>query len=196
MKPRTLALASGAVMEVPPYIYRVETPQAAGWQMRYGVPSLYFSDARTDNGLPIESLALARQALLDRMRRVPPNGRVQSAPSISKKNNLPVGISGPIVRRRRGCGVEEVILSVNLRRFKDKSRTVSIYLGTRNTYSPERFERALQRAVELRQRHEAEYAALAAAELHQMADRLTADSIKQADSIKRTEHYTEVAHAA
>lgn len=173
MKPRTMCLSSGAVMEVPPYVYRVETPQACGWQMRYGVPSLYFADARTDTGLPGDSLALARQALLDRIRRIPPTGRVQSAPSISKKSNLPVGISGPIVRRRKGCGVEEVILSVNLRTFKGKSRTVSIYLGTRNTYTPERFERALQRAVDLRAKHEAEYVARAAAALNQMADALS-----------------------
>jgi hypothetical protein len=63
---------------------------------------------------------------------------------------LPVGISGPIVRQRRGSALRDCSLAVLIPRFGQSPQRRSIYIGTENTYTPARFKAALKRAIEMR----------------------------------------------
>jgi len=68
-----------------------------------------------------------------------------------------VGISGPILRQRRGSSVQECSFSVNLPRFGQKPLRRSVYIASKNTYTKERYEKALNTAIELRKAAEEEY---------------------------------------
>ena len=83
--------------------------------------------------------------------------RLQRAPSGNKASGLPVGISGPVVRQRPGARVRDCSLSISLPRFGDAPRRSSVFIGTENTYSEERYLAALAKAIGLRERAEAAY---------------------------------------
>src|SRR5574343_45655 len=72
-------------------------------------------------------------------------------------SGLPVGISGPVVRQRKGSRVRDCSLSVSLPRFAGKPQSRSVYVGTENTYSVERYQAALAKAIALRAQAEAQY---------------------------------------
>jgi len=82
---------------------------------------------------------------------------LQHGPSANKTNDLPVGISGPVVRQRSGGRVRDCSLSVSIPRFGEKPRRCTVYIGTENTYTPERFAVALERAVVMRAKAEEVY---------------------------------------
>ncbi len=149
MKFRTVTIFSGQVFEVPQSVQRIDHRSTHGWQLRYGGTKLY-SDHTNDGSGAAESLKLATKELLKRIAAMPAPSLLQRAPSANKSNNLPVGISGPIVRLRRGSVLRDCSLAVLIPRFGQSPQRRSIYIGTENTYTVARFKAALKRAEEMR----------------------------------------------
>jgi hypothetical protein len=153
MKVRKITIFSGENFEVPQGIQRIDHRATHGWQLRYGGTKLY-SDG-TEGA--VASLQRATQELLKRINKLPAPSLLQRAPSANKSNQLPPGITGPVVRMRRNSQTRDCSLMVLIPRFGDKPRRRTIYIGTENTYSLERYEKALERAVEMRREAEEAY---------------------------------------
>ena len=153
MKVRKITIFSGEIFEVPQGIQRIDHRATHGWQLRYGGTKL-FSDGAAG---PEAALQRATQELLKRIARLPAPSLLQRAPSVNKSNQLPPGITGPVVRMRRNSQTRDCSLMVLIPRFGDKPRRRTIYIGTENTYSIERYEKALERAIEMRREAEEAY---------------------------------------
>ncbi len=82
---------------------------------------------------------------------------MQRSANSNKTSDLPVGISGPIVRQRKSSAVRDCSLSVSLPRFGQTPRKSTIYIGNENTFTQERYQAALERAVQMRQQAEKAY---------------------------------------
>jgi hypothetical protein len=156
MKTRDVVIFSGKRFKVPQGIQRIDHRATHGWQLRYGGTKL-FSDGSTDGSGAAASLKAATDELLKRIAKLPAPSRLQRKPSENKTTDLPVGISGPIVRQRPGAKVRECNLSVSLPRYGMVPRRSTIYIGNENTYTVQRFEDALARAIKLREDAEATY---------------------------------------
>ena len=88
---------------------------------------------------------------------MPAPSLLQRGPSANKSSQLPPGITGPVVRVRRGGKTRDCSLMVLIPRFGDKPRRRTIYIGTENTYTLERYHAALERAIEMRKEAEEAY---------------------------------------
>lgn len=146
MKFRKVTLASGQTFDVPQGVQRIDSSSTHGWQVRCQGTKL-FSDG--ESGDAQRSLTGAIRELLARTAKMPlaPVGR--SAPSAHKTSDLPPGISGPIVRARPGRALIAE-LSVLLPRLGGQPKIKSIYIGSQNTYTEERYRAALAKGIELR----------------------------------------------
>ena len=150
MKTRQTTIFSGHTFTVPQGIQRIDTRATHGWQVRYQ-GTKFFADGINDGSGAARSLAAATKELLHRIATLPAPVVLQKGPSISKTSELPPGISGPIlVPSRRRQGSSSAVLSVLLPRFGQVARVKSIYIGTERTYSDQRFEEALFKAIALR----------------------------------------------
>ena len=156
MKAREIVIFSGEQFTVPQGIQRIDHRATHGWQLRYGGTKL-FSDHTSDGSGAAAALAQATEELLRRIAKLPAPSKLQRQPNENKSTDLPVGISGPIVRLRKGANVRDCSLSVNLPRFGDTPRRRSIYIGTENTYTIQKHEAALAKAIALREKAEASY---------------------------------------
>jgi hypothetical protein len=156
MKLRDIVIFTGASFEVPQCIQRIDHRATHGWQLRYGGTKL-FSDHSTDGSGAADSLAKATKELLKRIAVLPAPSLLQRAPSVSKTSDLPVGISGPVLRIRRGGRTRDCSLSVLIPRFGQKPRRRTVYIGTENTYTAARFEAALAKAILMRTEAEEAY---------------------------------------
>ena len=157
MRTRSVTIYSGQRIRVPEHIQRIDTHSTHGWQMRYGQPSLFFSDGHGPGHGPRPALKRAIAALSERIAALPAPTGLQREISPNKQNDLPVGISGPILRQRPGRSVPECHFSVNLPRFGAKPLRRSVYIANQNTYTPERYVRALASAIALRREAEDVY---------------------------------------
>lgn len=153
MKTRDVVIYNGERFEVPQGIQRIDHRSTHGWQLRYGGTKL-FSDG-SDGAAA--ALAAARQELMRRIARLPAPSRLQRRPSGHKHSDLPVGISGPVVRRRTGSQTLDSSLSVSLPRYGQEPLRRSVFIGTQNTYTAERYLAALAKAVALRTQAETAY---------------------------------------
>ena len=99
----------------------------------------------------------ATKELLKRIAALPAPSLLQRGPSINKRSGLPPGITGPVVRRRASSSTRDCSLMVLIPRYGDKPQRRTIYIGTENTYTIERYEKALARALEMRQAAEMAY---------------------------------------
>jgi len=156
MKLRTIAIFTGATFEVPQCVQRIDHRATHGWQLRYGGTKLY-SDHSSDGSGAAASLEAATKELLKRIAVLPAPSLLQRAPSVSKTSDLPVGISGPVLRVRRGGRTRDCSLSVLIPRFGQKPRRRTVYIGTENTYTEARFEAALAKAIVMRTEAEEAY---------------------------------------
>jgi hypothetical protein len=156
MKYREVVIFNGDKYTVPQNVQRIDHLATHGWQLRYGGTKL-FSDHTNDGSGASASLEAATKELLKRIAKLPAPSRLQQRPNHNKTSDLPVGISGPIVRQRRGGRVRDCSLAVLLPRFGQAPRRVNVYIGTENTYTVERFQQALEKAVELREKAVATY---------------------------------------
>ncbi|MEK8049735.1 hypothetical protein AACH10_05770 [Ideonella sp. DXS22W] len=157
MNTRTVTIHTGVRIRVPEHIQRIDTHSTHGWQMRYGQPTLFFSDGQGAGNGPRQALKRAVEALRQRIAELPAPTGLQKEISPNKQNDLPVGISGPILRHRPGRSVPECHFSVNLPRFGAKPLRRSVYIANQNTYSPERYQAALDSAIQMRREAEAQY---------------------------------------
>jgi hypothetical protein len=146
---REVVLASGQSCQVPQGIQRIDHRATHGWQLRYGRGTRLFSDGHA--GGPAEALVLAVRELLNRIATEPAPSLLQKAPSRHKKNGLPAGVSGPVVRQRAHAAVRDCSFTVLLPRFGDRPQRRTVYIGTENTWTPEKYAAALARAVALRE---------------------------------------------
>jgi hypothetical protein len=156
MKTRDVVIFSGKRFKVPQGIQRIDHRATHGWQLRYGGTKL-FSDGTQDGSGAAASLKLATDELFKRIAKLPAPSKLQHAPNENKTTDLPVGISGPIVRLRPGAKVRECNLSVSLPRFGSMPRRSTIYIGNENTYTVKRYKEALARAIKLREEAEEAY---------------------------------------
>ena len=156
MKTRDVVIFNGKKFKVPQCIQRIDHRYTHGWQVRYGGTKM-FSDGTNDGSGAKASLEAATKELIRRIASMPTPSKLQPKPSTSKSSNLPVGISGPLVRLRRGSNTRYASLQVLLPQFGEKPRNKNVYIGSESTYTPERFKEALARAVELRAKAEKTY---------------------------------------
>jgi hypothetical protein len=157
MKIRKTTIFTGAVFEVPQGIQRIDHRATHGWQLRYGGTQL-FSDHSNDGSGAAAALQSATKELLKRIAALPAPSSLQRKPSSHKTNGLPVGISGPVLRKRGANAGRDASLSVLVPVYGGKARRSTIYIGTEKTYTVERFEAALARAVVMRTAAEEAYA--------------------------------------
>ena len=156
MKTRDVVIFSGKRFKVPQCIQRIDHRYTHGWQVRYGGTKM-FSDGSNDGSGASASLDAATRELIRRITTMPTPSKLQPAPSASKASGLPVGISGPLVRMRTGSNTRYASLQVLLPRFGEKPQNKNVYIGSESTYTVERFQEALERAVQMRQEAEAAY---------------------------------------
>lgn len=156
MKTRQVTIFSGHKFVVPQGVQRIDSQHTHGWQLRYAGTRLY-SDHTSDGSGAAAALAAATKELLARIATNPAPTRLQRRPNHSKSNDLPVGISGPIVRQRAGSLARDCSLSVSVPRFGKSPQRRSVYIGTENTYTQKKFKEALARAIEIRNEAEAVY---------------------------------------
>jgi hypothetical protein len=156
MKFREVVIFSGHAFRVPQGIQRIDHRATHGWQLRYGGTKL-FSDHTSDGSGAAASLEKATKELLRRIAKIDAPTTLQASPSANKTSDLPVGISGPILRTRRNSTLRDASLSVSIPRYGLKPQRRNVYIGTENTYTPERFELALRKAIEIRTAAEEAY---------------------------------------
>ncbi len=156
MKTRQVTIFSGHKFTVPQGVQRIDSQHTHGWQLRYAGTRLY-SDHTSDGSGAAAALTAATKELMARIATNPAPTRLQRRPNHSKSNDLPVGISGPIVRQRAGSLARDCSLSVSVPRHGQTPQRRSVYIGTENTYTQKKFKEALARAVEIRSEAEATY---------------------------------------
>ena len=77
MQTRTVTIYSGARIRVPEHIQRIDTHSTHGWQMRYGQPTLFYSDGQGAGNGPRPALKRAIESLRQRIADLPaPTGLV------------------------------------------------------------------------------------------------------------------------
>ncbi len=156
MKTRDVVIFTGKRFKVPQCIQRIDHRYTHGWQVRYGGTKM-FSDGSNDGSGAKASLDAATRELIHRIATMPTPSKLQPRPSVSKSTDLPVGISGPLLRQRSGSKVRYASLQVLLPRFGEKPRNRNIYIGSESTYTPARYKQALAKAIEMRQAAEESY---------------------------------------
>jgi hypothetical protein len=186
MKTRVVTIFSGQTFTVPQGVQRIDSHHTHGWQLRYGGTRLY-SDHTADGSGAAHALAAATRELMTRIATMPAPSRLQRTPNHSKTNDLPVGISGPIVRQRPGSKVRDCSLSVSVPRYGQTPQRRSVYIGTENTYTQKKFREALALAVEIRREAEEEYERAATADKRSAARKIAASLKTQlAAAVKRS----------
>lgn len=131
------------VFDVPPRIQRVP----GGWQVRYA-GTLLFSDGEPG---PRASFAAAVAELQSRYAASPPKAAssVRVAPLSHKTTDLPAGISGPVLIHKPGRAAYAEF-KVTLPRAGKPNRGTSVYIASESTWSQERYDNALDKALRLR----------------------------------------------
>lgn len=156
MNTRPVTIPFGQKFDVPQCIQRIDVRSTHGWQVRYG-GTKFFADGSADGSGADQSLAQATKELLRRIAKCPVAVPIRRTPTSRKTNELPAGISGPIIRRRGGTGTRIAEFSLTLPQFGLGPKRRTVYIGTENTYSIERFQTALDKAIALRQAAEQKY---------------------------------------
>ena len=146
-KPRLVKVGEDTY-EVPAFIARVSFRDTNGWQVRYQ-GTLLFSDQKC--GGRAQALQCACDELARRLRETPYVApvRVQTSAIAGKQNDLPAGISGPILRtRKKGCSYWDYQVTFPLR--GGGTRHTCVYVGTEKNITQQRLDDALTKAVRLR----------------------------------------------
>jgi hypothetical protein len=180
MKHRQVIIFSGHVFSVPQCVQRIDTRSTHGWQVRYQ-GTKFFADGSADGSGAAQSLLRASKELARRMEKHTDPVTFQTGPSIHKTSDLPSGISGPIVRQRSDSGTRCAEFSLVLPRFGQLPRRRTVYIATENTYSIDKYNTALAKAVKLREDAESRYQLDAAAARRKRARVLRASIRESAD---------------
>ncbi len=150
MEYRTHVIFSGHSFEVPKNIVRLDSNSTHGWQLRYGEWTLY-SDHTDDGSGAAAALKAATAELARRINKLPAPTGLKKVAMAGKANGMPLGVSGPIVRRRDGLRSAQFYLQVNFPVFSAKPANRSVYIATENTLTPEKYQAALNKAMALRE---------------------------------------------
>ncbi|HEX6720052.1 MAG TPA: hypothetical protein VF107_00705 [Burkholderiaceae bacterium] len=132
-----------------------------------------FSDHSNDGSKARASLKLATAELIKRIAKLPAPSGLRRDIASNKGSQLPVGISGPIVRTRPGRNTRDASFGVTLPRFGLKPTTRSVYIATENTYTVSRYKEALAKAIALRRAAEKAYQAAATKAKRESARKMT-----------------------
>ena len=150
MEFRRREIFTGKSFDVPTHIVRLDGKKTHGWQLRYG-KWILFSDHSTDGTGADAALIAATAELARRITKLPaPNG-IRSAVKVGKANDMPVGISGPVTRKREGYSAVQFYLQVNFPIPGGKPVNRSVYIATENTLTPEKYQAAFAKAVAIRE---------------------------------------------
>lgn len=150
MEYRTHVIFSGESFDVPKNIVRLDSSSTHGWQLRYGKWTLY-SDHSTDGSGAAKALQLASAELARRIAKLPAPTGIRTSVLPGKSNGMPLGISGPVVRRRGSQQAAQFYLQVCFPVAGGKSANRSIYIATENTLTPEKYNAAFRKAVATRE---------------------------------------------
>lgn len=178
MKFRDVVIHTGERFSVPQGIQRIDHRSTHGWQLRYGGGTKLFSDGA--HGGSASALERAARELRSRIAKMPAPSRLQKGPSGNKSNDLPVGISGPVVRLRPGTNVRDCSFSVSLPRWGETPLRSSVHIGTENTYTAERYHEALAKAIAMRAKAEQAYQRAATRAMRAASAELVAGAFKPA----------------
>ena len=149
MQFRAFTLANGKTLEVPTHVVRIDTRNTHGWQLRLG-RSAFFSDGSADFSGAEASLLAASAELARRIVRLPAPTGLRTEARDDKLNGMPLGISGPTARQREGTGFTQYYLQVNFPVAGGKPVNRSVYIATDNTFSREKYQQAMAKAIALR----------------------------------------------
>lgn len=150
MEYRTIFIFTGKSFKVPMHVVRLDTRNTHGWQLRYGKWTLY-SDHSSDGTGAATALTAASAELARRIVKLPAPSGIKKAVQPGKANGMPLGVSGPIVRRRKGQNSAQFYLQVSFPVFSGKSANRSVYIATENTLTQEKYHAALNKAMALRE---------------------------------------------
>jgi len=178
VKFRDVVIHTGERFSVPQGIQRIDHRTTHGWQLRYAGGTKLFSDGA--HGGAAAALERAARELRSRIAKMPAPSRLQKGPSGNKSNDLPVGISGPVVRLRTGTNVRDCSFSVSLPRWGEPPVRSSVHIGTENTYSEERYVEALAKAIAMRSKAEVAYQRAATRAMREASAGLVAGAFKPA----------------
>jgi hypothetical protein len=155
LKTREVTTAGGEHFTVPQGIQRLDSSSTKGWQVRYQ-GTKYFPDGTAG---PKHSLDAAQRELLRRIATLPAPVVLKRTPSPHKTSALPVGLSGPILVRKRGSKDLSAVISVHVPRFGQTNLTRKVYIGTPSTYTKSRYRAAVAKAMSIRAEGLAKYEA-------------------------------------
>ena len=160
MEYRKVTIFSGKRFEVPNHIQRLDERSMHGWQVRYGNGKhKLFSDHSNDGSGASASLRAAKKELAKRIAKLAAPTGLRTDTASWKANDLPVGISGPAEVIRKGRKVIEYYYQVTYPVVGRTPVNRKIYIGTENTYTEEKREAALARAVSIRDTNVKKYKA-------------------------------------
>ena len=133
---------------VPTWIERI--PPSHGWQLRFGQWK-YFADGSSDGSGSAASLKKAISELKTRIKSSKIPNQIKRSARADKLNDLPVGISGPKATLIGNSDISQHHLQVSVPRYGKTPTNRTVYIGTDNTYTDERFEKALAKAIRIRE---------------------------------------------
>lgn len=145
-------------LEVPERVQRLSSASLKGWQLRWGAQSStqYFADSKF--GGPVASLLEACKALKAFLAGAPIDRAAYLIPTVPQRNKtdktLPVGVSGPVTRLRRGAvsfywNYAYPVLDVST--GKATFKRGNVYISSQNTYTSAKEKQALAKAVSNRE---------------------------------------------
>jgi hypothetical protein len=121
-----------------------------GWQVRYGESKLFTDPTKDSSGARI-SLRNARGELVRRIKSLSaPTGLRKKILSAKILKSIPLGISSPRKFKRKGRRYAEISFQVTIPRFGEKPKMKTVYIATENSFTQKRFNAALQKAIDIR----------------------------------------------
>lgn len=153
MEYRLVTLSNGKTVKVMRRIQRIDSKSTHGWQVRHK-GTKFFSDG--DEGYKV-SLKNAEAELVERIRTESGEfTRIRQTQQKNKKTDLPVGITGPQLRVRKGrffYAQFQVLLPV----YGKANRHTSVYIASERTWTQKHYDKALAKAIKIRDEAAEEY---------------------------------------
>lgn len=177
MKTRKHTIFTGKTFTVPTYIVRLDGARSHGWQLRLG-PWKMFSDRSNDGSGAARALQEAKAELLKRLAKMPARTGLRTDVSPRKSNGLPLGISGPHARTRTDKAGIQYYVQVTYPVFNGKNVNRSVYVATENTFTEEKWEAALAKAVELREKGVRAFKLASGKARREVVDKLKAGTLR------------------
>ena len=145
--------------QVPERVQRIDSKRTHGWQLRYGSTKM-FSDHSNDGSGALASLTEAVTELHRRIDKLPAPSGLHTDIATRKSTDLPVGISRPAPRLRKGRKSHEHVFMVSVPRGGEPSANKTVYIGTDTTLTAEREAEALAKAIAIRDKAAREHRTL------------------------------------